>query len=62
MDEVDVFGRGNGTILMSYVNCIGDEKSLSNCSHSEPGACDHAEDAGVICHINNDGGDGKSLM
>lgn len=59
--EVSVFGSGNGKILMSNVNCSGDEKSLSSCSiaKSKPETCDHTEDAGVICH--NDG-DGKSLM
>ena len=49
--EVSVFGNGSGVILMSKVNCNGDEESLSNCSHSTSHVCDHAEDAGVICHI-----------
>lgn len=64
MDEVSKFGSGTGAILMSKVNCNGDEKSLSNCSHSsEPGSCDHDEDAGVICiNTTNINGDGESLI
>ena len=45
------FGRGTGQIWLDEVHCISDEKSISQCDHSEWGVenCLHNEDAGVIC-------------
>uniref|UniRef100_A0A8C7X4N0 Neurotrypsin n=1 Tax=Oryzias sinensis TaxID=183150 RepID=A0A8C7X4N0_9TELE len=45
------FGEGTGPIHMDNVNCIGDERSIADCSKQMPGThnCRHSEDAGVIC-------------
>ncbi|XP_022107542.1 deleted in malignant brain tumors 1 protein-like [Acanthaster planci] len=47
----DPFGPGNGTILMSFVDCDGHEEKLGNCRHQGwyQHNCDHYNDAGVIC-------------
>ena len=45
------YGKGTGPILLSNVDCHGNESSLSSCIHSGVGNrnCDHKEDAGVLC-------------
>ncbi|XP_061754239.1 scavenger receptor cysteine-rich domain-containing group B protein [Nerophis ophidion] len=45
------YGYGTGPILLDNVECHGDEKGLSECTHSGLGQhnCGHHEDAGVIC-------------
>ena len=46
------FGFGSGWILLTNVDCNGNEQSLLNCSHNGWGitaGCGHQEDAGVIC-------------
>ena len=45
------FGRGEGQIWMDGVQCLGNERSLTECVHNEWGInkCDHSKDAGVIC-------------
>ena len=46
----DMFGRGNDSdvILLSEVDCTGDEEHLINCSYTTP-ICIHSEDAAVSC-------------
>uniref|UniRef100_A0A8C2Y745 SRCR domain-containing protein n=1 Tax=Coturnix japonica TaxID=93934 RepID=A0A8C2Y745_COTJA len=45
------FGRGNGPIWLSEVNCTGTEDSLSKCKARPKGVtgCHHGEDASVVC-------------
>ena len=45
------FGRGNGTIAIADVACVGTETSLLSCSSSAifGTLCTHSEDAGVGC-------------
>lgn len=46
------FGRGNGRIHMTFVNCNGSEDNLLKCSYSTRirRTDTHWADAGVICH------------
>ena len=45
------YGAGTGEILLTSVDCRGDEGSLFSCRHPGIGVynCDHREDAGVRC-------------
>ncbi|XP_052280811.1 putative DMBT1-like protein [Dreissena polymorpha] len=45
------FGRGNGTVWLNDLNCLGHETSLALCGHRDWGTnnFDHMEDAGVVC-------------
>jgi len=44
------FGQGNGTIMLSNLNCNGKENDISECPSSGWGAsCGHNQDAGVSC-------------
>ena len=45
------FGQGNGSILLDYVQCSGNEASIFSCSRDRIVSynCDHSDDAGVIC-------------
>ena len=45
------FGRGTGQIWLDDVQCVGNERSISHCSHSGLGVhnCGHYKDAGVVC-------------
>ena len=45
------YGRGSGQIWLNYVNCVGTEGTIGNCSHNGWGIenCGHHEDVGVNC-------------
>ena len=46
------FGVGTGPSWYSYVDCVGNEKNLSECSYDNynfGSACSHSQDAGVSC-------------
>ena len=45
------FSRGVGAILLDDVGCVGNETSLTECSHVRSSAhdCSHSEDAGASC-------------
>ena len=45
------FGQGRGQIWLDDVRCVGNERSISHCSHSGLGVhnCGHYKDAGVVC-------------
>ncbi len=46
------FGAGSGPSWYYYVNCVGTELNLNQCSRSSyhfGSACSHSNDAGVVC-------------
>lgn len=46
----NTFPMGNGSILLTGLQCVGNESSLLNCaSQVTSPACNHMEDAGVYC-------------
>ena len=51
----EVFGVGQGPILLDELQCIGNERSLLSCTHSGVNThdCTHAKDAGIICAFGN---------
>ena len=47
------FERGNGSVLLDDVNCLGHENDLSTCQHGgwESSTCSHDNDIGIDCGI-----------
>ena len=45
------FGQGTGQIWMDDVQCVGNETSISQCTHKRWGVhnCGHHEDASAVC-------------
>lgn len=44
------FGLGSGLIVITNVDCSGNENNLHDCMYStQTTGCSHSEDAGVIC-------------
>lgn len=58
--NITSFGPGNGVILLTELECSGDEDKLTSCPHKIPpdeadNACEHSEDAAVICSSETSG-------
>lgn len=52
------FGEGSGPVWLNKVNCNGDERHLGLCGHAKMeaiGHCQHLEDAGVTCNVDQIG-------
>ena len=49
--DAAAFGQGTDQIWLDGIKCVGDETSISECSHDGWGVnnCGHSEDAGVVC-------------
>ena len=52
--DTSYYGRGNGTVWLDNVQCVGTEESLFDCSRNNWGivdsSCsDHSRDAAVVC-------------
>ena len=45
------FGEGTGLIVLSNLQCNGDELLLRNCPSGGAMSCSHSDDAGVRCQF-----------
>jgi len=47
----NAYRPGTGPIWLDNVQCVGNEKSIANCSHGDWGInnCNHEEDVSVSC-------------
>eukprot|EP00057_Strongylocentrotus_purpuratus_P014539 XP_011669013.1 PREDICTED: neurotrypsin-like [Strongylocentrotus purpuratus] len=51
-----IFGAGSGPILLDDMRCVGNETSIMDCPKNAIGVhnCQHSDDAGVICRVNQE--------
>ena len=49
-DRIQNFGNGDGQIVMTDVDCAGNETSILKCRHNSNN-CSLRQDAGVVCKI-----------
>ena len=47
-------GNALDVILLTEVNCTGNEERLIDCSYVEPVECFHRDDAAVVCNTRPD--------
>ena len=47
------YGQGSGPIWLDNLHCVGNEKTIGDCTHLGWGnhSCDHGHDAGVMCTV-----------
>ena len=43
------YGPGSGPIWLNNVDCVGNERSIGNCSHWNAQRCNHSKDVSVSC-------------
>ena len=50
VDVTEFLGGPSGPIFLDYLQCNGEEASLSECSSNPVPMCSHHDDVGIICH------------
>lgn len=46
------FGKGYGSIILSHLQCLGNETSILDCPHRANIDCEHSNDVGIECSGN----------